>query len=164
MEVLHILQRLFEDHAPETLMAFFGAATSLVLFSLVWALLRHLFGLQDRSGALDADQDQATSALVDALVNALVVEAGHLRHTLDNILKESLRRNEHNAQLLTQLLRQNEDTPNRVLELLKPEFDSLHQQLHQAGDRLVMQGMHRPEMPVETSTSPSADRRGSTSD
>jgi hypothetical protein len=149
MEVLRVLHRLFEAHAPETLMALFGAATSMVLFYLVWALLRHLFGLQDRSEALEAGQDQATTALVESLVNALVIEAGHLRNTLDGILEESLRRSERNAQLLARLLSQSEETPGKVLELLKPEIDSLHQRLHQTEERIVAQVITPAEVPAQ---------------
>lgn len=136
MELIRALENLFEHHAPETLMAFFGVGTSLLLFYLVWAVLRQLFGLQNRSVYLDADQEQATTALVEALVSALVTEAGHLRDTLDSLLEEALRRSEQNANLLSGLLAQTEETPGKVLALLKPEFDHLHQEMRQAETRI----------------------------
>jgi hypothetical protein len=86
-----LLDQLFGSR-PETLMALFGAATSLLLFYLVGAVLRYLFGWQTRQAGWEAHQDQATTALVEALVAALVTEAGHLRTTLDSILEEALRR------------------------------------------------------------------------
>lgn len=94
MEVIRGLESLFDKHAPETLMAFFGAGTSLLLFHLIGVVLRQWFGLQRHSADVDASQDQATAALVEALVGALVTEAGHLRHALDGILGEALRRSE----------------------------------------------------------------------
>lgn len=46
MDMIQTIERLFEEHAPETLMAFFGATTSILLFYLVVTVLRQLFGLQ----------------------------------------------------------------------------------------------------------------------
>lgn len=133
MDVLHALEALFEQHAPETLMALFGAATSLLLFYLTGVALNHLFGLQRRSADLEAGQDQVMAALVEALVS----EAGHLRETLDSLLDESLQRSERNAQLLTALLVQAEKTPIQVVDLLRPEFVQLLQEVHLAEARLT---------------------------
>ena len=136
MELLRELDQLFRTHAPETLMALFGAATSLLLFYLVGTLLRHLFGWQTRQASREAHQDQATTALVEALVGALVTEAGHLRTTLDSILDESLRRSEQHDRLLTALAAQAEETPGKTAALLRPEFDHLRRELRQAEARL----------------------------
>jgi hypothetical protein len=87
MQVWRTLDQLFRDHAPETLMALFGAGTSILLFYLIGVLLRHWFGWQRRAADHDVAQDQASAALVEALVEALVTEAGHLRATLDSILE-----------------------------------------------------------------------------
>lgn len=133
MEMIHTLEQLFREHAPETLMAFFGAFTSMGLFYLIWAVLRQLFGLQRRNVDWEAAQDQTTAALVGALVS----EAGHLRAALDGILQESLRRNEQNAQLLSTLSVQAEETPGRTLELLRPEFDHLRRALRQTEARII---------------------------
>jgi hypothetical protein len=135
--MLETLERLFTEHAPETLMAFFGAATSMILLYLVLVMLRHLFGLETRSAAQDAEQGQATAVLVEALVGALVSEAGHLRHTLDGLLKESLRRSEQNTEILASVLASTDRTPQDVLALLTPEFDRLRQQVRQAEARIV---------------------------
>jgi len=137
MEVIRALNQLFQEHAPETLMAFFGAATSIGLFYLIWTVLRHLLGLQTRSADWEVTQEQATSALVEALVGALVTEAGHLRATLDGILEEALRRSEQNAQLLAALSTQAEEAPNKMLDLLRPEFDHLRRELRQAEARII---------------------------
>lgn len=145
MEVLRALDRLFREHAPETLMALFGAMTSLLLFYLAWAILRQLFGLQNRSAHWEASQDQAHTALVEALVGALVTEAGHLRATLDGILDESLRRGEQNAQLLVALAVQAEEAPEKTLALLRPEFDHLRRELRQAEARIITKMRERLE-------------------
>jgi hypothetical protein len=137
MEVLKELDGLFRAHAPETLMALFGASTSLLLFYLVGVVLRHLFGLQTRRADLEAGQDQATAALVEALVSAVVSEAGHLRTTLDGILDEALRRSEQHTQLLVTLAAQADETPGKTLALLRPEFDHLRRELRQAESRIV---------------------------
>jgi hypothetical protein len=139
MELIRALENLFEHHAPETLMALFGAGTSLLLFYLIWSVLRQLFGLQNRSVDWDFDQDQATAALVEALVGALVTESGHLRVTLDGILQESLQRSERNTQSLALLLTQAEATPGQILELLQPEFAQLQQELRRAEASIVAQ-------------------------
>ena len=136
MELLRELDQLFRTHAPETLMALFGAATSLLLFYLIGALLRHLFGWQTRQTNRDTSQDQATAALLEALVGALVTEAGHLRSTLDSILEESLRRSEQHSRLLADLATQAEETPGKTVALLRPEFDHLRRELRQAEARL----------------------------
>jgi hypothetical protein len=128
-EILELLERLFRDHGPETLMAFFGAGTSLLLFYLVGVVLRYLFGWQTRQANWEAHQDQATTALVEALVSALVTEAGHLRATLDSILEESLRRSEQHSRSLFDLAAQAEETPGKTLALLRPEFDHLRYEL-----------------------------------
>jgi hypothetical protein len=148
MELLRALENLFEAHAPETLMAFFGAGTSILLFYLIWAVLRHFFGLQTRSANQDADQDQATTALLNSLVEALVTEAGHLRGTLDNLLEESLHNGQKTAQDLATLLTRTEETPEEVLRLLKPEFDHLHQEMRQAEARLIAKVTEMAVTPV----------------
>jgi hypothetical protein len=127
------LEELFEQHAPETLMAFFGAATSLLLFYLIGSLLNHLFGWQRRSADLEAGQEK----MMAALVRALVTEAGHLRETLDTLLDESLQRSERNTQLLAALLAQTEKTPGQVLDLLKPEFAQMHHALRRSEARFA---------------------------
>lgn len=132
MDILRILGDLFEKHAPETLMAFFGASTSILLFYLIWSILNHFFGLQARSASQDANQDQMTGALLESLVQALVTEAGHLRHTLDSLLQESLRYGQKNTQDLAALLSQSEETPGEVFRILKPEFEHLHREIRQA--------------------------------
>ena len=148
MELLRALEKLFEEHAPETLMAFFGAGTSILLFYLIWAVLRHFFGLQTRSASQDADQDQATTTLLKSLVEALVTEAGHLRSTLDNLLQESLHNGQKNAQDLATLLTKTEETPEEVLRLLKPEFDHLHQEMRQTEARLIAKVTEMTGYPV----------------
>lgn len=138
MDVLRTVERLFEQHAPETLMALFGAVTSILLFFLIGSLLRYGFGWLMRTSTQEADQDQATSALMELLVGALVSEAGHLRQTLDGILQELLRCGEQNARVLTMLLNNTEKIPSEVLQLLKPELEQLHQELAQTEARLVL--------------------------
>lgn len=137
MDILQVLQTLFEDHAPETLMALFGAATSIVLFYLVWAVLRQMFGLQNRSADQEAGQDQATAALLESLVTALVTEGGHLRQAMNGILHEMLRRDEQNADMLAGLLANSQQTPSEVVQLPKPEFDHLRQAMRQTETRIV---------------------------
>lgn len=137
MDVIRGIDQLFRDHAPETLMALFGALTSVGLFYLVWTVLRHLVGIQTRRLDDEVVQDKTTATLVEALVNALVTEASHLRATLDNILEEALRRSEENAQALSTLCAQAEEGPDRVLDLLRPEFDQLRRALHQAETRII---------------------------
>lgn len=137
IELLQTLVRLFTEHAPETLMALFGAATSLLLFYLVWTVLRYLFGSLTRSADQEADQDQATSALMTSLVGALLSELEHLRLTLDGILQESVRRGEQNTEVLMGLLSRAEKTPGEMLQMLKPEFEQLHEAICQAEDRIV---------------------------
>jgi hypothetical protein len=137
MELIRTLEQLFRDQAPETLMAFFGALTSMGLFYLIWVLLRQLFGLQRRNADWEATQERATTAVVEALVGALVTEAGHLRATLDGILEESSRRSEQNAQILSALSTQAEEAPVRTLELLRPEFDHLRRALRQTEARII---------------------------
>jgi hypothetical protein len=156
MQILQLLNDLFRDHAPETLMAFFGAATSLLLFYLIGVVLRYLFGWQIRYANWDAHQDQATTALVEALVSALVTEAGHLRATLDSILEESLRRSEQHSRLLTDLAAQAEETPGKTLALLRPEFDHLRRELRQAEARLSAK-IVRPT--VQTNAGESTDKQ-----
>ncbi len=137
MEVLRGLEQLFRDHAPETLMALFGAATSLLLFTLMWIVLRHLFGLQARSADQESDQEQTTAVLLEALVSALVTEAGHLRTAMDGLLRESLARSEQTADALSDLVSTTEGTPREVLALLRPEFEHLHYEMHQVEGRIV---------------------------
>jgi hypothetical protein len=60
-------------------------------------------------------------------VMALVTEAGHLRQAMDGILREMLRRDEQNAELLAGLLVTSQQLPSKVVELLRPEFDRLRQ-------------------------------------
>jgi hypothetical protein len=139
MDVIQGLESLFERHAPETLLALFGAGTSLLLFYLIGVILRQWFGLQRRSADVDATQEQATAALVAALVGALVTEAAHLRQALDGILEEALRRSEQQTQSLTEIQAQTEETPDKVLELLRPEFAHLHQAINRAEARIVAQ-------------------------
>jgi hypothetical protein len=134
VDVIRALGELFEEHAPETLMALFGAVTSILLFYMIGSVLNHLFGLQRRSADLEAEQDQVMATLV----GALVTEASHLRETLDNLLDESLQRSERNAQMLAGLLAQTEKTPVQVLELLKPEFAHLQREVHQAEARIAV--------------------------
>ncbi len=132
-DILRLLEELFRQHAPETLMAFFGAVTSLLLFYLIGSLLNHLFGWQRRSADLEVGQEK----MMAALVRALVTEAGHLRETLDTLLDESLERSERNSQLLAALLAQTEKTPGQVLDLLKPEFAQMHHAMRRAEARLA---------------------------
>jgi hypothetical protein len=132
MEIWRTLSQLFQEHAPETLMALFGAGTSILLFYLVWTVLRHWLGWQTRREGWEAHQERATAALVEALVGALVTEAGHLRTTLDSILEEALRRSEQHTQLLAALSVQAEEAPEKMLALLRPEFDHLRHELRQA--------------------------------
>jgi dsRNA-specific ribonuclease len=139
VDVIRGLEGLFERHAPETLLALFGAGTSLLLFYLIGVILRQWFGLQRRSADVDASQEQATAALVEALVGALVTEAGHLRQALDGILEEALRRSEQQTQSHTVIQAQTEGTPDKVLELLRPEFAHLHQAINRAEARIVAQ-------------------------
>ncbi len=146
MEVWRTLDQLFRDHAPETLMALFGAGTSLLLFYLIGAMLRHWFGWQSREVDRDVAQEQASAALVEALVAALVTEAGHLRATLDSILEEALHRSEQNAQMLTNLAVQAEETPEKTANLIRPELEHLRRELRQAEKRLLA---HRAGQPGE---------------
>jgi len=132
MDVIQTLGKLFEQHAPETLMALFGAATSIGLFYLIRSILDHFFGLQARSVSQEASQDQRTDVLLESLVKALVTEAGHLRHTLDSLLQESLLYGQKNTQDLAALLSQSEETPGEVFRMLKPEFEHLHREIRQA--------------------------------
>lgn len=137
MEVLRAIEQLFTDHAPETLMAFFGAVTSIVLLYLIWSILRHWFGLQTLTAGQDASQDQANTALVEALVSALVSEASHLRVTMDGILSESIQRGHTNAALLTDLSERAEALPEDVVRLLNPEFEHLRREMRQVEARII---------------------------
>jgi dsRNA-specific ribonuclease len=137
MDILETMERLFDQHPPETLLAFFGATTSMLLFSLVWFLSRYFFRLLMRESTQDAQQDQAMSVLLESVIGALVSEAGHLRQTLDGILQESLRCGEQNAQVLALLLVKSERLPADVLQVLKPEFEHLHQEMLQVEARLT---------------------------
>jgi len=74
MEILRALGKLFQEHTPETLMAIFGAGTSILLLYLINDVLQDVFGILTRSAAQEADQDQATAALMQSLVQALIVE------------------------------------------------------------------------------------------
>jgi len=139
MDVLKTVSDLFERHSAETLMALFGAVTSVSLLYLVWVLVRYFFGLLAHTTTQEADQEKATSLLMEALVEALVSEAGHLRQTLNGILDESLRCSEQNARVLAVLLARTEHIPSEILRLLKPEFERLHQELQQAENRMVSQ-------------------------
>jgi hypothetical protein len=146
MDVIQTIEQLFATHAPETLMALFGAVTSIGLFYLVWTVLRGVFSLWTQ----DASEEQATAALVDSLVSALVSEAGHLRQTLDGILGESLRSSEQNARALAVLLARAEKIPEGVLQLLKPEFDQLHQEIAQTEARLLSKVAEKRVEEVQT--------------
>jgi hypothetical protein len=137
VDILKTLEQLFAQYAPETLLAFFGAATSMLLFSLTWFLSRYFFKLLMKASNQEAQQDQALSVLLESVVAALVSEAGHLRQTLDGILQESLRCSEQNAQMLTLLLVKSENIPADVLQVLKPEFEHLHQEMLLVEERLM---------------------------
>jgi len=137
MDVLKTVSDLFERHSAETLMALFGAVTSVSLLYLVWVLVRYFFGLLAHTTTQEADQEKATSLLMEALVEALVSEAGHLRQTLNGILDESLRCSEQNARVLAVLLTRTEHIPSEILQLLKPEFERLHGDLLQTEARIV---------------------------
>lgn len=153
MELIRAIGELFERHAPETLMAIFGAGTSLLLFYLVWTVLQQLFGMQKRSVDQEANQEQATAELVESLVTALVTEASHLRHTMDGILHELLRAGADNTAALATLQDKTEQTPDAVVQLLKPEFDGLHQEIRQAEVRIVAKVLeatgHEDQVPDE---------------
>jgi hypothetical protein len=137
VELLRAIERLFAKHAPETLMAFFGAGTSILLFYLVWAVLQHMFGLQRCAAAQEDEQDDTLAALIEALVTALVTEAGHLRQTVDGVLREAIRYGQHNADLLEGLTSRAEEAPHEVMELLKPEFEYLYHEMSQVEQRIV---------------------------
>lgn len=149
MELLEGLAKLFSEHAPETLMALFGAGSSILLFYLVWTLLRHLFGLQTKTTDQEVEQDQATANLLEALVAALVTEAGHLRTTLDGILGEALKRDEQTSYALADLISKTEETPHEVLGLLRPEFEYLHSEMHQVERRIISKVIEMAERPEE---------------
>lgn len=137
MDYLRILEQLFAAHAPETLMAFFGAATSIALFYLVWWMLRHLLGLQWFSADQEADQEQANSSLVASLVTALIEEAGHLRISIDGSLRETLQRSERNTEALSALVNKAEETPLEIVRMLQPEFEYLHHEIREAEASIV---------------------------
>lgn len=137
MDLIRALADLFEKHSPETLMAFFGAVTSIQLFYLAWWVLRHFFGLQARSAKQEETQERMTAILLKSLVEALVTESGHLRRTLDSYLEESLRCEQTNTQTLEILLSRSEEAPAEVLRLLKPEFEHLHEEISQVEARLA---------------------------
>lgn len=141
IELLRMLMQLFDTHAPETLMAFFGAGMSILLFYLVWSMLRHWFGLQTLAAGQDAEHDQGTTALLEALVNALVTEAAHLRVTIDNVLRESIQRGDANAGLLKELSAKTAAVPSEVVSLLQPGFEYLHQEMRQAETRIMSKVM-----------------------
>lgn len=125
VDLLKAMEQLFEAHAPETLMAFFGAGTSILLFYLVVTVLRQLFGLQKLTAGQEIDQDQATGALIEALVTALVSEVGQLRTTMDGILRETLQRGEESAAVLSGLATRTDQLPHDVVSLLKPKFEGV---------------------------------------
>jgi hypothetical protein len=77
-----------------------------------------------------------------------------LRETLDSLLDESLQRSERNAQLLTALLVQAEKTPGQVVDLLKPEFVQLHQEMRQAETRLAARLGDEGDESAQTSAEP----------
>lgn len=141
IELFHMLMQLFDTHAPETLMAFFGAGMSILLFYLVWSMLRHWFGLQTFAAGQDAEQEQGITALMEALVNALVTEAAHLRVTIDNVLRESIQRGDANAELLKELSAKTAAVPSEVVSLLQPEFEYLHHEMRQAETRIMSKVM-----------------------
>lgn len=138
MDYLRTIGRLFETHAPETLMAFFGAVTSVALLYLVWWSLRHQFGLQLFSANQEADQDKADSTLIASLVTALIAEAGHLRTSIDGSLRQSLERSERNAAALAELTDKTEEIPGELLRVLKPEFENLHHELREVEARIII--------------------------
>ncbi|MCD4687505.1 MAG: hypothetical protein K8S97_16365 [Anaerolineae bacterium] len=159
MDVLRALERLFEDHAPETLMAFFGAGTSILLFYLVVTVLRHWFGWQTMTAGQEANQDQAAGAVIEALVNALVTEAVHLRTTMDSILREALRRGEENADLLSGLVTRTEGLSRDVVQLLKPEFEALQREVRQAERRIITKVLEAaPSVPGDVVPLPQSPR------
>lgn len=137
MKVLETLGKLFSEHTPETLMALFGAATSLLLFYLIWYLLRQLLGQLNRNVGQEVEQDQASSELVETLIGELLAEAEHLRRNLQGVLEITLKRGEENAQSLTTLIGKSEAMPMEILELLKPEFDHLQQEMRSAEGRIT---------------------------
>lgn len=137
INLLQALVQLFDDHAPETLMALFGTGTSILLLYIVWSMLRHWFGLQTFAAGQDVEQEQGTTAIMEALVNALVSEAAHLRVTMDNILRESIQRSDANAELLVELSAKTDAVSTEVANLLKPEFEYLHHEMRQTETRLM---------------------------
>jgi hypothetical protein len=157
MNVIQVLEELFEKHSPETLMALFGAATSIALFYLIRSILNHLFGLQARSVSQEASQDQRTGILLESLVQALVTEAGHLRHTLDSLLQESLRYGQKNTQDLAALLSQSEETPGEVFRMLKPEFEHLHREIRQAEAHITAKVASLAKVPVAEGMASTSD-------
>ena len=147
MNILQMVGKLFEDHAPETLMAFFGASTSIVLFFLIWSMLRHMFGLQRHAAAMDEDQEQTIATLIDALVSALVTEAQHLRETVDGALREAVQIEQQHTRALADLTSRAEAMPGEVKSLLRPEFEYLQHELRQVEIRIIekLSDMSAPE-------------------
>lgn len=137
MEAIRLIERMFQEHAPETLMAMFGAVASLLLFTLIWKILRHMFGLQLADVDQETDREQAIATLLTSLVQALVTEAVHLRETVDSVLRETLQVGQQNADALSELSTKSEDIPPEVLALLQPEFEYLHHEMRQAEGRII---------------------------
>lgn len=137
MEIINGLSNLFKEHTPETLLALFGAATSLLMFSLVWYMLRHDYEMEERTSDQETGQDQTTTALVESLVRAVLSEAEHLRQVLSGILQEALDQTEQNTNTLDGLMTKTDKTPAEVLQLLKPEFEHLHQEICQTESRII---------------------------
>ncbi len=145
MKVLEALGRLFSEYTPETLMALFGAATSLLLFYLIWYLLRQVLGGLTRNAGQEAEQDQVSAELVEALVGELLIEAEHLRHSLQEGLQASLKQGEKNTQTLSVLMAQTDGAPTQLVELLKPEFAHLQQEIRLTEERImakIAEGVH----------------------
>ncbi len=137
IEVLQLLAKLFSEHTPEALMAFFGAVTSLLLFYLIWYLLHQLAGEMEHDNEQETEQDRITSALVETLVEELLIEAEHLRDSLKAMLQTAINRQDTTAETLNALMAQGESTPNQLVELLKPEFDRLQQEMRSTEERLI---------------------------
>jgi hypothetical protein len=137
LEVLEALSKLFTEHAPETLMALFGAATSILLFYFIWYLLRQLLNQVNETATQDAGQDQTTAALVETLIGELLTEAEHLRNNLQEVLQASLKQGEENNQTLSALMVKTDGVPTQLVELLKPEFAHLQQEMRLTEERIV---------------------------
>ena len=136
MEILRLLDQLFREHRPETLMAFFWGSDFAAVVLSGWGGAARPVRLADPPRELGGPPGPGDDRPGRGVGRRPWCRAGHLRTTLDSILEEALRRSEQHSRLLAGLAVQAEETPGKTVALLRPEFDHLRRELRQAEARL----------------------------